>query len=118
MKFLINFNGVTENPTYEEVQEGSLKAMEYVCDFIIGIGGGSPMDVAKAVAAIYEAKGDISILKQKGEVKKLTRSSYSNYSRTGSEVTQYSILSEKQLHKKGSVAAYVYPKLCFLDLII
>lgn len=109
------FNGVTENPTYEEVQEGTLKAMEYACDFIIGIGGGSPMDVAKAVAAVYEAKGDMAILKQKGEVKSLPVVLIPTTAGTGSEVTQYSILSEKQLHKKASVAAYVYPKLCFLD---
>lgn len=109
------FNGVTENPTFDEVREGTIKAMSYGCDFIIGIGGGSPMDTAKAVAAVYESKGDMSILNQKGEVKALPVVLIPTTAGTGSEVTQYSILSDRKAYKKSSVAAYVYPKLCYLD---
>ena len=40
------------NPTVECVYEGAEKAKSIGADFIIGIGGGSPMDAAKAIALL------------------------------------------------------------------
>ena len=46
------FDEVTPNPVVACVQKGAAKAREMRADFIIGIGGGSPMDAAKAIAAL------------------------------------------------------------------
>ena len=46
------FDEVTPNPVVACVQKGAAKAREMHADFIVGIGGGSPMDAAKAIAAL------------------------------------------------------------------
>jgi len=43
------FDGVTPNPTEDDVCEGVERYHAEKCDFIIGIGGGSSLDVAKAI---------------------------------------------------------------------
>ncbi len=44
------FDGITGEPTDKMISEGVSRYSEEKCDFIIGIGGGSPMDSAKAIA--------------------------------------------------------------------
>ena len=46
------FDEVTPNPVVSCIQKGAAKAREMYADFIVGIGGGSPMDAAKAIAAL------------------------------------------------------------------
>ena len=48
------FDEVTPNPVVTCVQKGAAKAREMRADFIVGIGGGSPMDAAKAIAAAHQ----------------------------------------------------------------
>lgn len=58
-KNIIEFSGITPNPTYEKVLEGRKLARANQADMILGVGGGSVMDCCKAIslAAVYE--GDI-----------------------------------------------------------
>ncbi len=44
------FNKITPNPTSELVDEGAKIALENKCNVIIGFGGGSSIDAAKAIA--------------------------------------------------------------------
>lgn len=44
------YNGMTENPLIENCVEAADMAREFCADFVIGIGGGSPLDACKAVA--------------------------------------------------------------------
>ncbi len=44
------FGGARPNPTLEHAEEGVEKAVEFDADLIIGIGGGSSIDTAKAIA--------------------------------------------------------------------
>ena len=46
------FDKVMSNPTVECVYDGAETAMEEEVDFVIAIGGGSPMDSAKAIALL------------------------------------------------------------------
>lgn len=46
------FDGIAQNPTLESCVEAGKLAAEISADFILGIGGGSPMDAAKAIAVI------------------------------------------------------------------
>ena len=52
-----NFQIPTE-PTTDLVREGATTAREAGCDFVIGIGGGSVLDGAKAIAALMTNPGD------------------------------------------------------------
>ena len=45
-----HFDGVIPNPTTDVVTAGAMLAKEHKCDLVIGLGGGSSMDVAKAIA--------------------------------------------------------------------
>lgn len=58
-KNVIEFSGITANPTYAKVLEGAKVAREHKVDFILAVGGGSVMDCCKAIsmAAVYD--GDI-----------------------------------------------------------
>lgn len=58
-KNIIEFAGITSNPTYAKVLEGAKLAKENKTDLILAAGGGSVMDCCKAVsiAAVYE--GDL-----------------------------------------------------------
>jgi len=46
------FNRVEANPSVETVREAADIARQVKADFIIGIGGGSPLDAAKAIAIL------------------------------------------------------------------
>lgn len=44
------FGGAKANPTMEHAREGVQKAIRFQADFILGVGGGSAIDTAKAIA--------------------------------------------------------------------
>ena len=48
------FDGVEPDPSVQTVLLGAQVADEYTPDWIIGLGGGSPMDAAKAIWVLYE----------------------------------------------------------------
>lgn len=50
--------GVLPNPALDQVSEAVEFAREYQPDAVVGIGGGSVMDVAKCVAVLAECAGD------------------------------------------------------------
>ena len=52
------FDGVRQNPASASCFEAAKIARENGCDFVIGIGGGSPLDAAKA-AAVLAADPDL-----------------------------------------------------------
>ena len=55
----IIFDKVTQNPLDTIVYEGAALAKEEKCDCVLGLGGGSIMDAAKAIAFIVKNPGDI-----------------------------------------------------------
>lgn len=54
------FKGITGEPTDAMINEGLTVYREKKCDFLIGIGGGSPIDAIKAIAALYACGGKLS----------------------------------------------------------
>jgi len=51
---------VTHEPTIDLFRSALAAARDFRADAVIGLGGGSPMDVAKLVAALLDGKQDIS----------------------------------------------------------
>jgi alcohol dehydrogenase class IV len=111
------FNEVENNPSVENVGEGGRRAREFGADFIIGIGGGSPLDASKAIAVL--AANDIPSLELyngnfKNEPKPII--AIPTTAGTGSEVTQYSILTRKDKETKMGIGGEnLFPKLAFVD---
>ena len=58
-KTVIDFSGITPNPTYKKVQEGAQLARENHVDFILAVGGGSVIDCCKIVSAQAKSVEDI-----------------------------------------------------------
>ena len=111
------YNKVENNPSLENVAEGGKAAREFKADFIIGIGGGSPLDASKAVAVL--ATNDIEPLelyKNVFENKPLPIVAIPTTAGTGSEVTPYSILTRDDMKTKMSFGNEdTFPKLAFID---
>lgn len=57
-KNVVDFSGIMPNPTYEKVLEGIHLAKSHDIDLVLGIGGGSVMDCAKAVSLGARCSGD------------------------------------------------------------
>lgn len=52
------FDKILPNPIHKHVMEGADLAKSQKCDFIIGLGGGSPIDSAKSIAIMAKNPGD------------------------------------------------------------
>lgn len=111
------YDKVMANPTIECAYEGAAFAKENKVDFVIAIGGGSPMDAAKAIALL--AKQDIpeeNLFSYSYTSDVLPMAFVPTTAGTGSEVTQYSILTNHKAETKTSIASpFLFPKLAFLD---
>ena len=109
------FDQVEENPSIENVTQGASAYME--ADFIIGIGGGSPIDAAKAIAVIIKNPNDnIRDLMYKDKNKKsIPVIAVPTTAGTGTEVTPYSILTDHENETKKSIVQLVYPEYALLD---
>ena len=81
---------------------------ENACDFIIGFGGGSPLDSAKAIGAMVTNPGKISDYNGKVIQNPIPPlAAIPSTAGTGSEVTQFTIISDTKnqikMLLKGSV---------------
>jgi len=112
----ILYNKVMNNPTVENCFEGGKIARDFGAEFVIGIGGGSPLDAAKAISAY--ATNDIEPMGIFGELKidPLPIIAIPTTAGTGSEVTPYSILTVGSIETKKSFRNdKIFPKVAFLD---
>lgn len=111
------YDKITNNPTVEECFEGGKRAREFGADFIIGVGGGSPLDASKAIA-VY-AMNDIEpydIFDGDFERKPLPMVALPTTAGTGSEVTPYSVLTSRlDKTKKSFSTADTFYKIAFVD---
>ncbi|HOM01882.1 MAG TPA: iron-containing alcohol dehydrogenase family protein [Acetivibrio sp.] len=111
------YDRVLNNPTLENVKEGAEAARKFNADFIIGIGGGSPLDASKAVAVL--AKNDIEpvdLYKNVFGNKPLPIIAIPTTAGTGSEITPYSILTRDDMKTKKSFGNEdTFPVVAFID---
>ena len=113
------YDKTNSNPTVDNVEEALLVYKTNNCNGLIAVGGGSPMDCAKAVGArvVYPKK---SVVKMKGVFRVLrkipTLIAIPTTAGTGSEVTLASIItdSEKQ-HKYAIMSFSLIPHYAVLD---
>ena len=111
------FDEVTPNPTVACVQKGAEKARAFSAEFVVGIGGGSPLDAAKAVAALArQPRGDGEIFSGGWTQDVLPVVAVPTTAGTGSEVTQYAVLTDDVRETKSSISSpALFPKISFLD---
>ncbi|MFA5659970.1 MAG: iron-containing alcohol dehydrogenase [Bacilli bacterium] len=88
------FNGYSPNPKYEEVVAGVTQFRAHNADVIIAIGGGSCLDVAKAIKLFSKLNPSINYLKQKPVFVNTPLIAVPTTAGTGSEATRYSVIYE------------------------
>lgn len=110
------FDEVEENPSLETIERAADLGREKEVDFIIGIGGGSPLDAAKAVALFIKnpSVNKDNIFSQE-PLKHLPVIAVATTSGTGSEVTPYSIVTVNAEKTKKNLGQQIYPRVAFLD---
>jgi alcohol dehydrogenase len=117
IKFTV-YDKVVPEPPIELADEGAKIAIKNKCDIVIGIGGGSAMDTAKAIAVIATNKGAAVDYLGLNKVPKpgLPKIMIPTTAGTGSEVTFTAVFLRKNLKKKeGMNSPYLYPELALLD---
>ena len=111
------FDRVTPNPTVACVREGEALLKASGADFVVAVGGGSPMDAAKAIATLaVQDRPDEEIFAGGYEARALPMAHVPTTAGTGSEVTPYAILTNDAGETKTSITSpAMFPRLAFLD---
>jgi len=113
------FNGVEENPSDENVMEAVHMGRDSGSEFIIGIGGGSPLDAAKAVALLVSNPDKSSAALWEADSlrgrERLPVLAIPTTAGTGSEVTPFTILTTHERQTKASLPHFLFPDKAFLD---
>ena len=116
------FGEIEPEPTIATVMKGANKAQEYLPDLIIGLGGGSSIDAAKAIWVIYE-RPDIQLqgitpFESLGLRKKARLVAIPTTSGTGSEANSNLVISdESEQRKLGLANREIYPDIAIVDHI-
>ena len=112
------FDGVEPDPRIEIVDACLGAARDSRCDVLIGLGGGSSLDIAKMVSILLTNGGQatdyvgIGRVPKRGQAKILIPTTAG----TGSEVTPIAVLSDKAEHlKKGVVSEHLYADVALID---
>jgi alcohol dehydrogenase class IV len=113
---------IHSEPTIAEVWQGVELARLIGCNVVIGFGGGSPLDAAKAIAAFVTNPGDpLDYLEIIGKHQPLTVPTLPfiaipTTAGTGSEVTRNAVLLSPEHHVKVSLRSpLMLPRLALVD---
>ena len=112
------FTEIEANPSVTTVEKATEKFKESGADFIVAFGGGSPMDVAKAVGVVAKYGGSITEYegahKVPGPIIPLI--AIPTTAGTGSEVTAFSVITDHSRDYKLTVFSYeLLPAYAILD---
>lgn len=118
----IVFDRVQPNPVKQHVMEGVELCKNEKCDFIIGLGGGSSIDTAKAIAVTAAMGGDYwdYVAGGTGGGKPVTATlpivAIPSTSGTGTEIDPWAVITNEQTNEKiGFGSPLMYPKLAIVD---
>lgn len=106
------------NPSVETVDKATKAFLDSGSDFIIALGGGSPMDVAKAVGVVAKYGGSITEYEGGGKVPGdiIPLIAIPTTAGTGSEVTAFSVITDHSRNYKLTVFSYkLIPACAILD---
>ena len=106
------------NPSVETVDKAAEAFQKSGADFIIALGGGSPMDVAKAVGVVAKYGGSITEYEGGGKVPGdiIPLIAIPTTAGTGSEVTAFSVITDHSRNYKLTVFSYkLIPSYAILD---
>lgn len=114
------YDGIVPNPTIEDVQNGVAACKAAKADYIVAIGGGSPIDTAKAIGIIVENPEFADVISLEGEVGTknpcLPILAVPTTSGTAAEVTINYVITDKANQRKFvCVDPHDIPVVAFID---
>lgn len=114
------FAEVEPEPSIQTVRRGTARMEEYEPDWIIGLGGGSAMDAAKAMWILYECPGidpgEINPIVPLGLRGKARLIAIPTTSGTGSEATWATVLTDTEERRKlGLASREILPDIAIVD---
>ena len=101
------FSDVDPNPRDRSVQKGFKKAAKFKTDVLVGVGGGSAIDTAKAIGVILQEGGKIQDYEGLDRVKKPITPliAVPTTAGTGTEVTFWSVITDTKRKFKMSIGS-------------
>jgi alcohol dehydrogenase len=101
-------DGVTAEPTVAMVERALADLVQAGADVVIGLGGGSPMDTAKAVAVLACQPGPITRYEGTERIpgERLPLACVATTAGTGSEVTRYAAITDQDRHRKMLISSW------------
>jgi len=111
------FSGVTGEPTDKMVEAGLKVYADEQCDFLVALGGGSPIDTMKAIAAVVGNGGKITdYLGKVIEKETPMMIAIPTTAGTGSEATQFTIITDTEKDIKMLLkGAVIMPEVAIID---
>ncbi len=116
---------IPSEPTTRLIDEGVNKARSFQAEVIIGFGGGSAIDSAKAIAALVPNEGELlDYLEVIGKGRKLKGAplpciAIPTTAGTGAEVTKNSVIKSPEHQVKVSLRSdLMYPKIALVDPVL
>ena len=105
------FDGIEQNPSYASCLAAAAIAKDTGADFIVGIGGGSPLDAAKAIAVLATCTDTSAeaLFSMKWDAAPLPVIAIGTTAGTGSEVTPVAVITNPEGRKLSIRAASIYP---------
>ena len=118
----VTFDKILPNPLKSHVMEGAELCRTQACDFVIGLGGGSSIDTAKAIAVTAAMGGDFwqYVAGGTGGGKTIERAlpivAIPTTAGTGTEVDLWSVITNEETNEKiGWGSPLVFPTLAVVD---
>ncbi|MBT59398.1 MAG: iron-containing alcohol dehydrogenase [Candidatus Marinimicrobia bacterium] len=122
---LVTFNDVKSNPTCDNVYDGTDFYKEKGAQFVVALGGGSPMDVGKTIKVLATHDGPLEQYDDALDGNKLIQNNMPPFyaipttAGTGSEVGRSSVITVKATNKKTIIfSPFMLPNIAVLDPVL
>lgn len=118
------YSGTPQNPTEEAVDEALLVYRKERCDGLVAVGGGSPIDLAKAVALLATHEPPLAQYALiMGGLSRITASvapivAVPTTAGTGSEVGRGALITLRDGRKLGLISPYLIPRHAICDPVL
>ena len=110
------FDKTEENPSVETVMAARDTGLDCGADFVVGLGGGSPLDAAKAAALMMKNREKSwEFLYETSPADALPLAAIPTTCGTGSEVTGVAVLTRHDLKTKVSAKHKIFPDIALSD---
>ncbi|MGV8894503.1 MAG: iron-containing alcohol dehydrogenase [Burkholderiaceae bacterium] len=111
------YTDVLADPPEALILQAVKQVRQHPVDIVIGLGGGSSMDVAKLIAALYSGEQTLSNMYGIGNItsRRLPLMQMPTTAGTGSEVTPISIVTTGATTKMGVISPVLYADMAILD---